>query len=187
MGHRLTRIYTRTGDDGTTALSDGSRIAKHALRIQALGELDELNSHIGLVMAYEIPLAIREYFQEIQHLLFDMGSDISLPGRASLLPHHVEWLEKWLEEFNADLPPLREFILPGGNPAAACCHVARTVCRRVERSLVALAQTETVPDLALTFINRLSDFLFVTARVLARREGGKELIWQPGRPLRSER
>lgn len=187
MEYRLTKIYTRTGDDGNTGLSDGSRISKSALRIQAMGEMDELNTHIGLVLTCDIPAAIRNYLHEIQHLLFDLGSDLSLPGRTSLAIHHTEWLESWLDDFNADLPPLREFILPGGNAAAACCHVARTVCRRAERSLVALAATEPVPEPALAFINRLSDFLFVVARVLARRDGGKEVLWQPGRPVISGR
>jgi cob(I)alamin adenosyltransferase len=186
MGHRLTRIYTRTGDAGTTGLGDGSRVGKDALRVQAYGELDELNSHLGLVLAHRgqgfsacDPCPCLE---EIQQQLFDLGGDLCIPGRNSLQQSHVDWLEAWLDELNLHLPPLKEFVLPGGNAAAAQCHVARTVCRRAERTLVALAAVEPIEPIALAYLNRLSDLLFVAARVLARRDGGTEALWQPRRP-----
>lgn len=182
MGHRLSKIYTRTGDAGTTGLADGSRIDKDALRIQAYGDLDELNSHIGLVLAHEVPAEIRTCLGEIQQMLFDLGGDLCIPGRESVKETHVTWLESWLDHLNADLPMLREFVLPGGNPPAACCHVARTVCRRAERVAVALAKSEPVAPLVLGYLNRLSDLLFVIARVLARRNDGQEILWQPQRP-----
>jgi cob(I)alamin adenosyltransferase len=182
MGHRLSRIYTRTGDSGTTGLGDGRRVDKDAPRIHAYGELDELNSHIGLVLAYGTPAEVSLCLSEIQQLLFDLGGDLCIPGRDSLTQAHIDWLESWLDHFNDALPPLKEFILPGGNRPAACCHVARTVCRRAERVAVALAKIEPVAPLALTFLNRLSDLLFVIARVLARENEGREVLWQPQRP-----
>jgi cob(I)alamin adenosyltransferase len=182
MGHRLSRIYTRTGDSGTTGLGDGRRVDKDSLRITAYGELDELNSHIGLVLTHELPAEVRDCLGEIQQLLFDLGGDLCTPGRNILKQEQIDWMESWLDRFNADLPFLKEFILPGGNRAAADCHIARTVCRRAERTLVSLAKTESVDPLALAFLNRLSDLLFVAARVLARRDGGPEVLWQPRRP-----
>ncbi|MDD5033462.1 MAG: cob(I)yrinic acid a,c-diamide adenosyltransferase [Methylococcaceae bacterium] len=177
MGHRLSRIYTRTGDDGTTGLGDGSRIGKDSLRVETYGTLDELNSHIGMVLAFDIPSGLREALSEIQHRLFDLGGELCLPGHRFILAEPVEWLERELDSLNAALPSLKEFILPGGNQAAAACHIARTVCRRAERLMVALARQEDLNGQALAFINRLSDFLFVAARLLARENGG-EVLWR---------
>lgn len=178
MGHRLSKIYTRTGDDGTTGLGDGSRVGKDCLRVESYGTIDELNSHIGMVLAFEIAPAVRECLTEIQHLLFDLGGELCLPaGHESIKPMHVNWLEQQLDQFNADLPMLKEFILPGGNPPAAACHIARTVCRRSERLLVTLSRTEEVNVPTLAFLNRLSDLLFVIARVLAR-DGTGEVLWR---------
>ncbi|CAI8973147.1 cob(I)yrinic acid a,c-diamide adenosyltransferase [Methylocaldum szegediense] len=182
MGHRLTRIYTRTGDEGTTALGDGTRVDKNAPRVAAYGALDELNSHIGLVLAHVPSSPLRDCLTEIQHILFDLGGDLCILGRRSIDQRHIDWLEQWLDHFNTQLPWLDDFILPGGNPAAAHCHVARTVCRRAERVLVSLGKTEPVDHLALAYLNRLSDFLFVAARILARQDGGQEITWQPKRP-----
>jgi cob(I)alamin adenosyltransferase len=182
MEHRLSKIYTRTGDTGSTSLGDGTRADKDSLRICAHGELDELNSQLGLVLAYENPPEVRSCLSEVQHLLFDLGGDLCIPGRHSIEQQHIDWLEQWLDHFNDALPPLKEFILPGGNLPAAGCHVARTVCRRAERTLVALGKSESVSPLAIGFINRLSDLLFVIARVLARQNGETEVLWQPQRP-----
>lgn len=182
MGHRLSKIYTRTGDAGTTGLADGSRVDKDSLRIAAYGELDELNSHLGGVLAEDLPAPVSECLSEVQHLLFDLGGDLCIPGRHSLTREHSTWLETWLDHFNDALPPLKEFILPGGNRAAAQCHVARAVCRRAERTLVTLSRQEPLDPAALAFVNRLSDLLFVLARVLARQNGGLEVLWQPQRP-----
>ncbi len=177
MGHRLSKIYTRTGDDGSTGLGDGRRVGKDSLRVEAYGTVDELNSHIGMVLAYDIPPALRETLSETQHLLFDLGGELCMPGHRFIKPAHTEWLEQELDKLNDLLPMLKEFILPGGNAPAAACHIARTVCRRAERLLVSLAREETVEAPALAFVNRLSDFLFVAARVLARAEGG-EVLWR---------
>lgn len=181
MGNRLTRIYTRTGDEGTTGLADGSRLRKDDLRIQLLGDLDELNSHLGLLLTYTIPAELIGCLSEIQQLLFDLGGDLSIPGRVSVSSNHVEWLEQWLNYYNATLPPLREFILPGGNAAAAQGHVARSVSRRAERTAVALSLRENPGPHTLAFINRLSDFLFVLCRILARMNGNEEVFWQMSR------
>ncbi len=178
MGHRLTRIYTRTGDEGTTGLADGTRLPKNAARIQLLGDLDELNSHIGLVLTHDLPPAIATCLDEIQQLLFDLGADLSIPGRTHVTASHVDWLEHWLDHLNETLPPLKEFILPGGNRAAAQCHLARTVCRRAERNAVELSLMENSGPNTLTFLNRLSDFLFVACRVIAQMNGGQEVLWQ---------
>ncbi len=177
MGHRLSKIYTRTGDDGTTGLGDGSRVAKDSLRVDAYGTIDELNSHLGLVLAYEIPTNLREALSEIQHLLFDLGGELCIPGTVLIKPEHVEWLEQELDKLNDELPMLKEFILPGGNAPAAACHICRTVCRRAERLMVGLSRGEAVEPASLAFVNRLSDFLFVAARVLARADGG-EVLWR---------
>ena len=179
MGNRLSKIYTRTGDDGTTGLGDGNRVAKDSLRVESYGTVDELNSHLGMVLTYELPLNLRETFCEIQHLLFDLGGELCMPGYVFIKPEHVTWLEQELDKLNDDLPPLKEFILPGGNPPAAACHICRTVCRRAERLMVALGRQEAVEPSALAFINRLSDFLFVAARVMARADGG-EVLWRGG-------
>ena len=177
MGHRLSKIYTRTGDDGTTGLGDGSRVAKDSLRVDAYGTVDELNSHLGLVLAYEIPANLREALSEIQHLLFDLGGELCIPGTVLIKPEHVEWLEQELDKLNDELPMLKEFILPGGNAPAAACHICRTVCRRAERLMVGLSRGEVVVSASLAFVNRLSDFLFVAARVLARADGS-EVLWR---------
>jgi len=177
MGHRLSKIYTRTGDDGTTGLGDGSRVAKDSLRVDAYGTVDELNSHLGLVLAYEIPVNLREALSEIQHLLFDLGGELCIPGTVLIKLEHVEWLEQELDKLNDGLPMLKEFILPGGNAPAAACHISRTVCRRAERLMVGLSRGEAVEPASLAFVNRLSDFLFVAARVLARADGG-EVLWR---------
>lgn len=182
MGHRLSRIYTRTGDRGTTGLGDGTRIEKDAPRVEAYGMLDELNSHIGLVLAYAPVPEAGDCLTEIQQVLFDLGGDLCVPGRSSVGQGHVDWLERWLDYFNDQLPWLQNFVLPGGNPPAAHCHVARTVCRRAERVLVSLGKTEPVDPFALAYLNRLSDLLFVIARLLARQDGGAEILWQPQRP-----
>jgi cob(I)alamin adenosyltransferase len=181
MGHRLSKIYTRTGDDGTTALGDGNRVSKDCLRVETYGTVDELNSHLGWVLAYEIPPGLRVTLSEIQHLLFDLGGELCMPGYVFITLEQVEWLEQELDTLNDSLPMLKEFILPGGNAAAAACHISRTVCRRAERLMVALAREETVEPAALAFINRLSDFLFVAARVLARADGG-EVLWRGRAP-----
>jgi cob(I)alamin adenosyltransferase len=180
MGHRLSKIYTRTGDDGTTGLGDGSRVCKDCLRVETYGTVDELNSHIGMVLAFEVDAVLRKPLSEIQHLLFDLGGELCLPGHQMIEQRHVDWLEQQLDRLNVDLPMLKEFILPGGSQSAAACHIARTVCRRAERLLVSLAKIETVHPPALAFLNRLSDFLFVAARVLARAHGA-EVLWRRSR------
>jgi cob(I)alamin adenosyltransferase len=177
MGNRLSKIYTRTGDDGTTGLGDGNRVPKDFLRVETYGTVDELNSQLGLLMAHEIPPNLSETFNEIQHLLFDLGGELCMPGYVFIKSENVAWLEQELDKLNDGLPTLKEFILPGGNLAAASCHICRTVCRRAERLMVSLAREENVEPFALAFINRLSDFLFVAARVLARANGA-EVLWR---------
>ncbi|MCU0936387.1 MAG: cob(I)yrinic acid a,c-diamide adenosyltransferase [Gammaproteobacteria bacterium] len=179
MGQRLTRIYTRTGDDGSTGLGDGSRVAKDSLRVEAIGEVDELNSHVGWVLTHPAPEAVRESLSAVQHDLFDLGGELAVPGRQVMGPQQVRRLEVLLDALNADLPSLREFILPGGSPAGAACHVARAVCRRAERRLVALGRVEAVNPQTRQYLNRLSDLLFVLARVLTRYSGGGEVFWRP--------
>ncbi len=186
MGNRLTKIYTRTGDSGTTGLGDGSRVDKDSLRVTAYGTTDELNSVIGMVLAASIPDAVREVLTEIQHHLFDLGGELCIPGHVALTEQHVSWLERRLDRFNDDLPALKDFILPGGGPAAASCHLARTVCRRAERCVMSLGREEQIPPQSVTYLNRLSDLLFVIARVLARHEGGSEVLWQSNRPALDE-
>ncbi|HMW29566.1 MAG TPA: cob(I)yrinic acid a,c-diamide adenosyltransferase [Plasticicumulans sp.] len=178
MGHRLSKIYTRTGDAGTTGLGDGTRVPKDALRIEVMGECDELNAVLGMVLALPVREPIRAVLTEVQHRLFDLGGELCMPGYASLSAEDVTQLETDLDGFNAALPALKEFILPGGGPAAAACHLARTVCRRVERHLVTLVRTEAVNPHAPAYLNRLSDLLFVLGRVLARDEGGGEVLWR---------
>lgn len=177
MGNRLSKIYTRTGDDGSTGLGDGSRVAKDALRVDAYGTVDELNSVIGVVLACELPDAVREVLIGVQHQLFDLGGELCIPGHAAINDADIDHLEQRLDAFNADLPALREFILPGGGMAAAQCHVARTVCRRAERRLVTLAREETIRPQTVHYLNRLSDLLFVVARRLARDSGHGETLW----------
>jgi len=179
MGNRLSKIYTRTGDDGTTGLGDGTRVPKESLRVEAYGTVDEANSAIGVVLAAAgLPAPVADCLTEIQHDLFDLGGELCIPGSRMITPKHVERVEAALDAFNESLPPLKEFILPGGGPAAAGCHIARTVCRRAERRCWSLARIEAVsPDL-LKYLNRLSDLLFVLARVLARHESGSEVLWR---------
>jgi cob(I)alamin adenosyltransferase len=178
MGNRLSKIYTRTGDDGTTGLGDGSRIAKDSARVAAYGTVDELNSALGMLLAHDLPDAVRECLTQVQHDLFDLGGELCIPGMAMVFDADVERLENVLDEFNADLPPLKDFILPGGGIAAGTCHLARTICRRAEREVVTLARHDTVRPEATRYLNRLSDLLFVIARVLARASGHGEVLWQ---------
>lgn len=179
MGHRLSKIYTRTGDDGSTGLGDGARVLKDSLRVEAFGTVDEANSAIGVVLAVAaLPAPVRRCLTDVQHDLFDLGGELCVPGHRMIMPDHVERLEAELDGFNEALPPLKEFILPGGGPAAAACHVARAVCRRAERRCWSLARVEEVAPEALKYLNRLSDLLFVLARVLARHEQGSEVLWR---------
>ncbi|MEM8984250.1 MAG: cob(I)yrinic acid a,c-diamide adenosyltransferase [Pseudomonadota bacterium] len=182
MGNRLTKIYTRTGDDGTTGLGDGTRVAKDHPRVEAYGTVDETNSCIGVVLANtSLNDAIRTCLTEVQHDLFDLGGELCIPGYEKIDDDYVTRLETALDGFNEDLPVLKDFILPGGGPAAAACHVARTVCRRAERAVNTLASSEPVNPAVTHYLNRLSDLLFVIARVLARAENGAEVIWARGR------
>lgn len=181
MGHRLSRIYTRTGDDGTTGLGDGRRVEKDHARIEAIGTVDELNSLIGLVLAYDIPSPVSECLTDIQHDLFDLGGELAMPDRTIVPQEYAERLERVLDTFNADLPALKEFILPAGGRATASCHLARAVCRRAERRIVTLGRAEPVSANITAYLNRLSDLLFVIARVLARHEAGAEVLWRPAR------
>lgn len=177
MGNRLSRIYTRTGDDGSTGLGDGSRVAKDSPRVTAYGTVDELNCTLGMVLAHEIPDQVRDVLVQVQHQLFDLGGELCIPGHAAVFAEDVDRLEHALDSFNEALPPLKEFILPGGGHAAAHCHLARTVCRRAERCVVTLAGVESVRVEALHFLNRLSDLLFVLSRVLAHAAGHGEVLW----------
>ncbi|HYC36616.1 MAG TPA: cob(I)yrinic acid a,c-diamide adenosyltransferase [Usitatibacter sp.] len=181
MGKRLTKIYTRTGDDGTTGLGNGSRLAKDSQRIEAIGLVDTLNSFIGRVLAHDVPVKVRECLTDVQHDLFELGGELCLPGVVKIEDVHLARLERDLDAFNADLPGLKEFILPGGSPAAADAHLARTACRNAERVLVALARTEKVSDGGRRYMNRLSDLLFVLARVLNGAAGQPDVLWQQGR------
>lgn len=181
MGHRLSRIYTRTGDDGTTGLGDGTRVGKDNPRVEAMGTVDELNSAVGRVLAHEVPASVRDCLERVQHDLFDLGAELCLPGVTKVEETHIERLERELDAFNADLPPLKEFILPGGAMAAADAHGARTVCRRAERTLVSLGKAEGGGDGGRRYLNRLSDLLFVIARVLNRSVGRPDVMWQQGR------
>jgi cob(I)alamin adenosyltransferase len=178
MGNRLSKIYTRTGDDGTTGLSDGSRVPKNSLRIVAIGDVDELNSQIGVLLTEALPDSIRNCLIDVQHRLFDLGGELSIPGHTCIAESHVTALEVFLDGLNASLPPLKEFILPGGSPAAALCHVARAVARRAERSMVALSGEASVSQASLQYINRLSDLLFVVCRTLNRHAGRDDVFWQ---------
>ncbi|MDG2107723.1 MAG: cob(I)yrinic acid a,c-diamide adenosyltransferase [Woeseiaceae bacterium] len=178
MGNRLSKIYTRTGDDGTTGLGDGSRVAKDSIRVEAFGTVDEANSAIGLVLANKnVPDKICDCLIEIQHDLFELGGELCIPGHIAIHQKFIDRLESDLDEFNKDLPMLKEFILPGGGPAAASCHLARTIVRRAERRVGTLANIEEVRLETRKYLNRLSDFLFVIARVLARIESGQEVLW----------
>jgi cob(I)alamin adenosyltransferase len=181
MGHRLSKITTRTGDRGETGLGDGSRVAKNSLRITALGDVDELNSCIGLLLAEDLPAAVGEALVGVQHDLFDLGGEVCIPGHVSISEAQITRLESLVEQFNADLPPLKEFILPGGSRAAGLCHMARTICRRAERALVALAAQERVSEASRIYLNRLSDLMFVLGRVANRHNGKTDVLWQHGR------
>ncbi len=178
MGHRLSKITTRTGDSGETGLGDGSRLPKDSPRIQALGDIDELNSALGALLAEEVPGDIREALERVQQDLFDLGGELSIPGHAMLAAQRIEDLEKLQEAWNAGLAPLKEFILPGGSRAAAAAHLARTVCRRAERSVVALGRAEPVTVQARQYLNRLSDLLFVAGRTLNKRSGRPDVQWR---------
>ena len=180
MGHRLSRIYTRTGDKGETGLGDGSRVGKDSLRVEAYGTVDELNSVIGLTLAGEVPEELRSILTRVQHELFDLGGELCIPGTTLIPDRYVDALERDLDGLNGDLPPLKDFILPGGSEAAARCHLARTVARRAERRVVSLAREETVNAVSIRYLNRLSDLLFVMARVAARSGGGSEVLWVHG-------
>jgi cob(I)alamin adenosyltransferase len=181
MGHRLTKIYTRTGDSGETGLGDGSRTPKDSARVAAIGEVDELNSALAVLLAEPLPEAVRTALAIVQHDLFDLGGELSIPGHAIMAARHTERLETTLDAFNKELPPLKEFILPGGNRPAALAHLARTVCRRAERALVRLSHEEPLSDAARIYLNRLSDLLFVFGRVLNRAGGQTDVLWQKGR------
>ena len=181
MGHRLSRIVTRTGDAGTTGLADGSRVPKDSARIDAIGAVDELNSSLGVLLAESLPAQVDADLTDVQHDLFDLGGELSIPGHVAMSDAHVEQIEACVERYNADLPPLKEFVLPGGTRAAALAHVCRTVCRRAERALVHLASTEPVSDASRKYLNRLSDLLFVLARTLNRTGGRDDVLWQKGR------
>ena len=177
MGHRLSRITTRTGDRGETGLGDGTRVPKDHARIEALGAVDELSSHLGVLLAEPLPDDVRAELLAVQHDLFDIGGELSIPGHALLDAKRVGALERALERWNAELPPLREFILPGGSRAAALAHVARAVCRRAERRVVRLQREATVTEAVARYLNRLSDLLFVLARTLNRATGVPDVLW----------
>lgn len=181
MGNRLSKIYTRTGDDGTTGLGDGTRTDKDSIRIDAIGAVDELNSAIGRVLSHDCPVAVRSCLEDVQHDLFELGAELCLPGVTKIEAAHLARLESQLDGFNKDLPGLREFILPGGAPSAADAHLARTICRRAERIVVALGRKETAGDGGRRYLNRLSDLLFVIARVLNRAAGKPDVLWQQGK------
>jgi len=178
VGNRLSKIYTKTGDDGTTGLGDGTRVAKDSARVTAYGTVDELNSSIGIVLACDIDERMREVLTQVQHDLFDLGGELCIPGYQMIKVEQVARLDALLEKYNADLPRLKEFILPAGSRAASLAHVCRTVCRRAERSIVALAKTDTINAEPRQYVNRLSDLMFVLARVLNRHAGGSDVLWQ---------
>lgn len=179
MGHRLSKIYTRTGDDGSTGLGDGTRVPKDSERVEAYGTVDELNSVLGLLLCEALSEDVRGALTRIQHSLFDLGGELCIPGRSVLTETQVTELEQVLDRLNDKLAPLKEFILPGGTRAAAVCHIARTVCRRAERRVYTLSQREVVPVASLKYLNRLSDLLFVLARALNHAAGAPDILWQP--------
>ena len=177
MGNRLSKIYTRTGDDGSTGLGDGARVSKDSARVCAYGTVDEANSAIGVVLACDIPEDVRAVLVSVQHQMFDLGGELCIPGHSAIFDADIDRLEKQLDRFNADLPPLKDFILPGGGLAAAHCHLARTITRRAEREVVTLSHHDSVRPEAVRYLNRLSDLLFVLSRVLARASGHGETLW----------
>jgi len=182
MGKRLSKIYTRTGDDGTTGLGDGSRTAKDSARVEAYGTVDEANSAIGVILSHaSVPESVRSSLIEVQHDLFELGGELCIPGHSSITDAAIERLEQDLDAHNQGLPTLADFILPGGGPAAAACHLARTIVRRAERRTKTLADVESVRGEVLRYLNRLSDLLFVHARVIARAESGQEVLWNRNR------
>jgi len=181
MGNRLSQIATRTGDAGTTGLGDNTRVSKNSLRVHAMGDVDELNSHIGVLLCEDLPEGVRSLLVEVQHQLFNLGGELSIPGFELLKPEAVLALDHALEEHNATLPKLQEFILPAGTRAASLAHVCRTVARRAERAVVALGNEEALKDAPRQYLNRLSDLLFVLARVLNRMHGGDDVYWKSER------
>ncbi|KAF1713985.1 ATP:cob(I)alamin adenosyltransferase [Pseudoxanthomonas yeongjuensis] len=181
MGNRLSKIYTRTGDDGSTGLGDGTRTGKDSARVNAYGTVDEANSTLGVVLATQLPDDIRKLLTTVQHQLFDLGGELCIPGHAAIESEDIDALERHLDHYNEALPPLKDFILPAGGEAAARCHLARTIVRRAERETVALARDEAVRPEAIRYLNRLSDLLFVLARVLARADGQGEVLWNHDR------
>jgi len=185
VGNRLSKIYTRTGDDGTTGLGDGRRVPKDDLRVEAYGTIDELNSALGVLLAApELPEPIGRALLQIQHDLFDLGGEVCIPGHTIIAAAHIERLERELDALNEPLPPLKEFILPGGGAATAACHLARAIARRAERRLWSLARAESINTAGAQYLNRLSDLLFVMARVLVRHERGAEVLWRHDRGAR---
>jgi|TARA_B100000959_G_scaffold134136_1_gene140609 cob(I)alamin adenosyltransferase len=182
MGKRLSKIYTRTGDQGTTGLGDGTRVSKTATRVEAMGQVDELNSLIGFLMTELLPRPIEEFLVTVQHTLFNIGGELSLPGHALVTPEHVTTVEAMLDGLNETLPPLEEFILPGGARAAAICHLARSTCRRAERSLLAVDDGHALSAITLQYLNRLSDLFFVMARSLNQATGESDVLWQRDPP-----
>jgi cob(I)alamin adenosyltransferase len=178
MANRLSKIYTKTGDAGTTGLGDGTRVAKDSLRVAAMGDVDELNSIIGLMLTEPTSTEINKVLTRIQHDLFDMGGEICMPGYAMIKQERVTDLENTLDKWNDTLTPLKEFILPGGSRAAAYCHLARTVCRRSERTMITLNTHEKITEISLQYINRLSDLLFVLCRILNKEAGVPDVLWQ---------
>lgn len=185
MGKRLTQIATRTGDDGTTGLGDNTRVAKDSLRITAIGDVDELNSHLGLLLCEPLPAEVRELLVDVQHQLFNLGGELSIPGFELLKPEALLQLDQALADHNTQLPRLAEFILPAGTRAAAQAHVCRTVARRAERAVVALGRAEAVREAPRHYLNRLSDLLFVLARVVNRMHGGDDVYWKSERMARA--
>ncbi|MBD3610047.1 MAG: cob(I)yrinic acid a,c-diamide adenosyltransferase [Gammaproteobacteria bacterium] len=179
MGHRLSKIYTRTGDNGTTGIAGNIRVVKDSSRIEAIGTIDELNSLIGIVLAYNIPDTVTLCLNNIQNDLFDLGGELAMPEHQAINQPYIDRIESELDRFNEALPVLKEFILPAGGLATSSCHLARSVCRRAERNMVSLHRDEALNPLAIAYINRLSDLLFVIARVLSRHENGSEVLWQP--------
>ena len=179
MGNRLSKIYTRTGDDGTTGLADGSRVGKDSLRIEAMGQVDHLNAFVGAIFCQaDVPQHVAEVLARVQHELFDLGAELCIPGSVFITDAHVDWVEQQLDEINQNLGPLENFILPGGAPAAAQAHLARTACRNAERTVLALSRQDgTVNGALRRYLNRLSDFLFVIARELNRCAGRPDVIW----------